>query len=190
MSEARLARPSNTVDVVRGQYHKFMLIPIMAHHARYFDAGPVCIAVEARALGTSRENMVRGPSVHVFGADRMTEFARFDLFGGVPHYHYILNEVQHNIVWGYDAEANGPMIDWVVLTLRQRLSAMLRRSGETALAAQIERDGWDSSVLDDVASAARAALEESDADLALAAESMDWMHRWKEVHPQFNTVDY
>ena len=190
MSEVAMESSSNTVDVVLGQYHKFMLIPIMAHHARYFDAGPVCIAVEARALGTSRENMVRGPSVHVFSADRKKEFVRFDLFGGVPHYHYILNSVQHNGVWGYDSNANGPMIDWVVLTLRERLPAMLRRSGESALAAQIDRDGWDSSVLDDVANAARAALNDSDGDLALATESMEWMRRWKEIHPQFNTVDY
>src|SRR5262245_3379186 len=72
-------KPSKTVEVIRGQYHKFQLIPIMEHHARWFEAGPVTIAVEARALGTSRERMVRGPSVHVFSADRSKEYIRFDL---------------------------------------------------------------------------------------------------------------
>ena len=183
-------QPSKTVEVIRGQYHKFKLIPIIEHHARWFPAGLVTIAVEARALGTSRERMVRGPSIHVFSADRSKEFLRFDLFGREQHYHYILDDLQHNIVWGYDADANGPMLDWVIASLRQRLAAMLQRAGENALAEKITRDGWDSSVLPAVEQAARDADRESADDLERAREGMEWMHRWKKLHPQFNTVDY
>jgi hypothetical protein len=85
-------KPSKRVAVVRGQYHKFKLIPIIEHHARWFEAGPITIAVEARALGSSREHLVGGPSIHVFSADRKKEFLRFDLFGNVLPYHYVLDD--------------------------------------------------------------------------------------------------
>lgn len=178
------------VQVVRGQYHKFMLIPIMEKHSTFFDAGPVCIAVEARALGSSREKMVRGPSIHVFSADRKKEFLRFDLFGGELHYHYIHDGPQHNTVWGYDADANGPMLDWVIRSLDERLPAMLRRSGEAELAARIEKDGWNRAVLAGVEQAARDADRETEDELDRAREGIEWMLAWKAKHPEFNTVGY
>jgi len=180
--------PSKTVEVVRGQYHRFKLIPILQHHSRWFEAGPVTIAVEARALGESRERMVRGPSIHVFSADRSKEFVRFDMFGREQHYHYILDDLQHNIVWGYDADANGPMLDWVIASLRRRLPAMLRTVRENELAEKIEREGWDSSVLPAVEQAARDADRETEDELERAREGIEWMYRWKKIHPQFNTV--
>ncbi|MDE8652240.1 DUF7700 domain-containing protein [Novosphingobium album (ex Liu et al. 2023)] len=176
------------VDTIRGQYHRFMLIPMIEHHARWFDAGLVSIAVEARALGESAERMVRGPSIHLFSADRREEYVRFDVFGKVPHYHYIHNAQHHNTLWGYDPDANGPMIPWAIAALRDRLPAMLRRAGAHALAAAVEEQGWDASVLAEVASAAAAALAPCEDDLVRAKEGMDWMARWKAVHPQFNTV--
>ena len=178
------------VQVVRGQHHKFMLIPIMEHHATYFDGGPVCIAVEARALGSSREKMVRGPSIHIFSADRQKEFLRFDLFGGELHYHYIHDAQQHNTVWGYDADANGPMLEWVIRSLADRLPAMLRRSGEGELAARIEQEGWNSSVLAEVEQAARDADRETEDELERAREGIEWMLDWKKKRPEFNTVHY
>src|SRR5579871_5424798 len=84
------------VDTIRGQYHKFMLIPMIEEHATWFDAGPISIAVEARALGDSPERMVRGPSIHVFDARHQDEFVRFDVFGAVLHYHYIHNDENCN----------------------------------------------------------------------------------------------
>lgn len=178
------------VQVVRGQHHKFMLIPIMEHHSTFFDAGPVCIAVEARALGSSREKMVRGPSIHVFSADRTREYLRFDLFGGELHYHYIHDAQQHNTVWGYDVDANGPMLEWVIRSLAERLPAMLRCSGEAELAARIETDGWNSAVLPQVEQAARDADRETEDELERAREGIEWMLAWKEKRPEFNTVDY
>lgn len=178
------------VQVVRGQYHKFMLIPIMDHHSTYLDAGPISIAVERRALGSDKSRMVRGPSVHIFSFDRKREFLRFDMFGGELHYHYILDGPQHNIVWGYDEDANGPMLDWVIASLRERLPAMLRRSGEVELAARVERDGWDTSVLSEVERLAREAEGETDDEMERAREGIEWMLDWKEKHPQFNTVDH
>lgn len=177
------------VDTIRGQHHKFMLIPIVDDHSRWFDAGLVSIAVEARALGDSLDRMVRGPSIHVFSADRTEEYLRFDVFGKVLHYHYILNAQNHNILWGYDPDVNGPMIPWVVACLRDRLPAMLRRCGADALATQVDEQGWDRSVLPAVEKAATEALAPRDDDLVRAREGMDWMYKWKQVHPQFNTVE-
>lgn len=176
------------VDTIRGQYHKFMLIPLIEQHSRWFDAGPISIAVEARALGDSPDRMVRGPSIHVFNAAHTEEYLRYDIFGEVLHYHYILNKENHNILWGYDPDMNGPMIQWVITSLRDHLPALLRRAGELALATKVEESGWDSSVLPEVEKAAADALRPREDELIRAREGMDWMYRWKAVHPQFNTV--
>lgn len=177
------------VDTIRGQYHKFMLIPLIEQHSRWFDAGPISIAVEARALGDNPDRMVRGPSIHVFNAAHTEEYLRYDIFGEVLHYHYILNKENHNILWGYDPDMNGPMIQWVIASLRDHLPALLRRAGEPALAAKVEESGWDISVLPEVEKVAADALRPREDDLVRAKEGMDWMYRWKAVHPQFNTVD-
>ena len=189
MAAAEAPRSNRTVETVRGQYHKFMLIPVIEHHTRWFSAGPISLAVEARALGSSLANMVRGPSIHVFGADHAEEYLRFDIFGKVLHYHYILNRPGHNILWGYDPDANGPMLPWAIAALRERLPTMLRRADAAALATQVEEQGWDTSVLPAVARAAAEALAPRDDDLLRAEEGMAWMYRWKELHPQFNTAE-
>lgn len=177
------------VETIRGQYHKFMLIPLMEQHTTWFDGGLVSIAVEARALGDSAERMVRGPSIHVFNAARTEEYLRFDVFGKVLHYHYILNEPNHNILWGYDPDTNGPMLPWIMTALRERLPLQLRRAGAHKLAADVEAQGWNTAILADVERAASAALAPSADDVVRAKEGMDWMRRWKAVHPQFNTVE-
>ncbi|MDG2004359.1 MAG: hypothetical protein P8J20_13615 [Novosphingobium sp.] len=187
--EAREPLSNRQVDTIRGQLHKFMLIPIMEHHTRWFDGGPVSIGVEARALGSDPDNMVRGPSIHVCNGDRSEEYIRFDVFGAVLHYHYCLPDAEHNILWGYDPDVNGPMIPWAVAALRDRLPTMLRSAGADQLASEIEQMGWDASVLADVERAATDALKARDDDFDRAKEGMAWMMDWKKVHPQFNTVD-
>lgn len=187
--EPRVPTSNRQVDTIRGQLHRFVLIPMIERHTRWFDAGPVAIAVEARALGDSVERMVRGPSIHVCSADHATEYLRFDVFGSVLHYHYILNEEDHNVLWGYDPDANGPMIPWACAALRDRLPQLLRNAGAARLAAEVEQQGWDKSVLAGVEQAAAAALAPRDDDLVRAQEGMAWMMQWKAVHPQFNTVE-
>lgn len=177
------------VTTIRGQVHRFVLIPLIERHTRWFDAGPVSIAVEARALGTSAEHMVRGPSIHVFDAAHDEEYLRFDVFGKVLHYHYVLNAQDHNVLWGYDPDANGPMIPWVMAALRDRLPTLLRGAGADDLARVVEQSGWDASVLGEVEREANAALAPREDDLLRAKEGMDWMYQWKAVHPQFNTVE-
>lgn len=186
--EPREPLSNRQVDTIRGQYHKFMLIPIMQHHTKWFDAGPISIGVEARALG-DEQMMVRGPSIHVCNSDRSKEYIRFDVFGAVLHYHYCLPEEEHNILWGYDPDVNGPMIPWAVNALRDRLPTMLRAAGGGMLATEVEQQGWDTSVLADVERAASEALAPRADDLERAKEGINWMMDWKKVHPQFNTVE-
>lgn len=185
-----LAKSEKTVHVVRGQYHKFMLIPIMDHNAQFFPAGPVTFGVEGRVLGDKQGNVgERGASLHVFNADRSEEYARFDCFEKYPHYHYILNDLQHNVVWGYDADINGPMLPWALGALRNRLPSILRHANAPAFADRIEKDGFDVTVLDAVERAMTAAWERTFPGTDLVQEGYDWYVRWKQLHPEFNTVD-
>lgn len=187
--EPREPKSNRQVDTVRGQHHRFMLIPIIERHTRWFPAGPVTIGVEARALGESAERMVRGPSIHVCNADRSEEYVRFDVFGKVLHYHYVHNADDSNTLWGYDPAANGPMIPWAIEAMRSRLPVLLRGAGAEALARDVEEQGWDTSVLAAVERAASEALSPREDDLVRAQEGMAWMAAWKQVHPQFNTVE-
>jgi hypothetical protein len=174
--------------VVRGQYHKFMLIPPMEHHTRWFDAGPVSIGVESRALG-NEDHMIRGPSIHVFDPMHDTEYVRFDIFGDVLHYHFVLADKDHNIVWGYDPDTNGPMLDWAIAALRDRLPTMLRKAGAEDKAREVEQQGWDASVLEEVRTEAVKSMRPREDDVERSREGMEWMAKWKAVHPQFNTVE-
>jgi hypothetical protein len=192
MSEAEAKpRQSKPVSVVYGQYHKFKLIPIMEHHAAFIPAGPITFGVEGRVLGT-RQGLVgeMGASLHVFSADRTEEWLRFDCFDRGPHYHYVLHDLGHNIVWGYDRESNGPMLPWALNALRTRLPAMLRKSGAEHLAVAVERHGVDTAAL----AAAEAAMNEADrrirpGSIEMIEEGIAWMDRWKQLYPQFNTVE-
>jgi hypothetical protein len=184
------ARQANAVHVVYGQYHKFKLIPIMDHHAAFFRAGPVTFGVEGRVLGTAQGVVGEiGASLHVFNADRSEEWLRFDCFDRGPHYHYVLHHLGHNIVWGYDPAANGPMLAWALDAVGRRLPAMLRKSGADQLAAAVETQGIDSTALAEV----EAAMREADrrirpGSLEMIQEGIAWMARWKRLHPPFNTV--
>ena len=186
--EPREPLSNRQVETIRGQLHKFKLIPLMEEHTTWFDAGPVAIGVEARALGDEHQ-MVRGPSIHVCSADHEQEYIRFDVFGAVLHYHYILNDDDHNMLWGYDPAVNGPMIPWACSALRDRLPVMLRAAGAPELAEEVEQQGWDTSVLAGVEKAAAEALAPRGDDLKRAKEGIAWMMEWKKVHPQFNTVE-
>jgi hypothetical protein len=180
-----------TVGVVAGQHHRFMLIPIMEDETTWFHAAPLLIGVESRAFGRPEgEVLERGASVHVFDAETREEWLRFDCFDNQPHYHYILQPLQHNVVWGYDPTANGPMFQWVINTLKNNLAPMLRRAGADGLASKVEQQGYDTAVLTDVEQALVAARERTFPGTDMIAASIAWYNRWKELHPQFNTVDY
>ena len=183
------AEPPRATPAVRGTHHKFMLLPPIPHHVQWFELGSLSLALELRVLddgqGCPGERSI---SLHLFGNDRTTEYIRFDCFDRFPHYHYVLNASQTNVVWGYDPDANGPMVDWSFNAIRNRLPSFLRRAGEADLADRVERDGLDSQVIDRV----RQAIETWEPSLPspeALGETKDWYTRWKTIHPQFNTAE-
>jgi hypothetical protein len=181
-------RPKTAPMPVRGQLHRFLPLPIIPHHAKWFEAGPVTFALEVRVIQErDKATTDRSESVHVFNADRSEEYARFDSFGAFPHYHYILNGPQHNIVWGYDDAIHGPMLPWALATIRDRLPSILRAAQANALADLVERDGFDVAVLDRIAESAQEWQPRPSPEIL--EETRAWGVRWKQLHPQFNTAE-
>jgi hypothetical protein len=125
----------------------------------------------------------------VFGADHRQEWARFDCFEKDPHYHYILQADQHNLLWGYDPDINGPMLQWALAVIRDRLPNILRKAGATELAAQVESEGFDTSILAKVEQAMVEAHQRTIPGTDLVEEGRAAYVNWKKIHPQFNTVD-
>lgn len=188
MQEQANAEAPKATPAVRGTHHKFMLLPPMPQHVRWFALGPLSLGLEMRVLtdknGLPKETSI---SLHIFGNDRTTEYLRFDCFDRFPHYHYILNASQTNVVWGYDPDANGPMLEWSFAAIRSRMPQFLRRAGEAKLADQVEREGLDLAAID----AVREAIDTYEPKVPSAealAETRDWMIGWKATHPQFNTA--
>ncbi len=191
MSDIREAlAPSKTVSVVRGQYHKFMLLPINEAEAQWFAAGPVAFGIEARTFGEDGVVLERGATLHVFSADHQEEWLRFDCFEHTLHYHYILHDRGHNVVWGYDPVVNGPMRPWAIEAVRNRLPDLLRNAGADHLADAVEREGVDPAVIDQLRRALDAAWERTFPGTDMIEASTAYFAWWKQVHPQFNTVDY
>lgn len=107
-------------------------LPPEPEHTTYVDAGPVSVGVEYRVVDVPKLTD-RGFSLHVCDRATGAEYLRFDLFEDEPHYHYIRPGRENRVVL-YDANACGPMFDWAVTCLRERLPAMLRYAGADELA--------------------------------------------------------
>lgn len=139
------------------RFHIDTIIPPVADHTHYVDAGVVTIGVEYRVVdeaivmaNLNAHGMDRPPpgarqqidedggvSLHVCDAATRTEYLRFDIFDARPHYHYLChNEYQINIP--YDTNACGDMAEWALECLRHRLPDMLSFCGATNLAAQLD----------------------------------------------------
>ena len=188
MPDTATMDPPPATPAVRGTLHRFLPLPVMQHHAKWFEAGPVSFALEMRVLddGNGRPGE-RSISIHVFDPERKREMLRFDCFERFPHYHYIFNDTQENVVWGFDPDANGPMLDWSFDAIRNRLASFLRRAGEDAGAGQVDSEGRDSAAIDHL----RQAIDDWEPSLPspdAMAEAKDWYMQWKTAHPQFNTA--
>lgn len=136
-------------------------IPPVPEMTTYFVSGPLRLGVEYRYLNDDvvekdlaarteetypitsmrRETKLRGfdtqgLSLHV-GDLAGNEYLRFDFFGDDPHYHYVLPGDGHVVIM-YDQAANGPMLDWAMECLRNRLSSMLNQAGADELVEQLD----------------------------------------------------
>ncbi len=127
------------------------LIPPVPEATTFLDAGPLRFGVELRTLGEGdMPSAFSGPTVHVYGAEDGEEYLRFDVFDGLPHYHYIDPHAafapdqtvpgESDIVVVFDYAAHGPMWPWTVECLRSRLGAMLHEGGIHELADEVDDD--------------------------------------------------
>jgi hypothetical protein len=130
-------------------------------YTRLFDAGAIRLGVEYRLLNEEIIAEAFGPdsrakfgnelppglpasvdedgvSVHVFGADDGQEYLRFDCFDDYPHYHYLAPHEGRQEVMEFDPVADGPMVPWMIESLRTRLPEMLRHASVPELAGRID----------------------------------------------------
>ena len=80
-------------------------------------------------------------TIHVLGAADRLEHLRFDCFEHEPHYHYIRNAEQANVVVRIDTFAEGDPTAWSLRCLRERLPEMLAHADATELAEQVRAAG-------------------------------------------------
>jgi hypothetical protein len=142
--------------------YRTLPVPAFDRHTARIAAGAVTIGVEYRVLDEATILEFYGPdarakfdhvapagmdaaaieedglALHVFGTDDGQEYLRFDCFDDAPHYHYLTPGEPRNVVEEYDGAANGPIVEWALRAIRDRLPAMLERAGAPALAARVE----------------------------------------------------
>jgi len=138
-----------------GRAYGVMPIPMVTEACTDVAAGPITFVLEGRRLtdeailGNARarggldaiEQPVGvddgGQSIHVLGTDDRVEHLRFDCFEHEPHYHYIDNVEQTNVVVRIDTFADGDATEWSLRCLRERLPEMLTHAGMTELAEEV-----------------------------------------------------
>lgn len=124
---------------------------MVPEHCIPVAAGAVQLVVESRQLtnqvlhdtyadGEIPEPDVQfddfGASLHVCDAEGR-EHLRFDCFENEPHYHYIEQDNQANVIVRIDEIAVGDPIDFSLACVEHRLADMLRNAGASALADQV-----------------------------------------------------
>jgi hypothetical protein len=139
----------------RGNRYEVMPIPMVVDHCLPVPAGAVNLVVESRQLtdqilqetyadGQIPEAEVHfddfGASLHVCGAADGLEHLRFDCFEFEPHYHYIEQHAQANVIVRIDEVAVGDPIDFSLRCVETHLPQMLRNAGAESLAAEVEGD--------------------------------------------------
>ena len=91
--------------------------------------------VPAGFEGTVEED---GLCLHVFGTADGEEYLRFDCFDEAAHYHLLDPHAPSNTVIEHDVQREGPLLDWALAALRDRLPALLVEAGAAELAAAVE----------------------------------------------------
>ena len=142
-----------------GRAYAVMPIPMVPEACTDVPAGPITFVIEGRRLTDEVivDNAVArggldaiekpdgvddgGMTVHVLGTDDRLEHLRFDCFQHEPHYHYIDNAEQANVVVRIDTFAEGDPTAWSLRCLRERLPEMLAHAGVPELADRVRSAG-------------------------------------------------
>jgi hypothetical protein len=138
-----------------GNRFEIMPIPMVADHCVTVAAGAVQFVVESRLLtdeilaetygsGGAPSSGVHfddgGACLHVCGSADGLEYLRFDCFEDEPHYHYIVQADQANVIVRIDENAVGDPTEFSLGCVEGRLPEMLRKAGAHALAAEVAAD--------------------------------------------------
>ena len=110
------------------------------------DLGPIEVAMSYRQEINDDQGLCVQVYAKVEGED--TEVLRFDCFDQTPHYHY--GPENHNIRLNMDKTTAGHPFAWTVNNLRNRLPAMIRRSGYEDLATTLDSNPISHAKLDEV----------------------------------------
>lgn len=150
-----MAEDNGIEAYVLGRTYAVMPIEMVPEACTPYPAGPVTFVVEERRLDdeailTSAAAQGRldavdrptgvddgGPSLHVLGTDDGLEHLRFDCFEREPHYHYIRQAEQANVVVRIDTHAEGDPLAWALGVVGARLPEMLEHAGAPDLAAAV-----------------------------------------------------
>jgi hypothetical protein len=142
---------------VVGREYDVMPIAMVPEHCVPVAAGPVTFVVESRHLtdeiinhnarSQGRPDGVLdlvvddgGASLHVLATSDGVEHLRFDCFELEPHYHYIRNDQQTNVVVAIDVHAEGDPLRMALRCVRERLPEMLEFAGAHELASALRSD--------------------------------------------------
>jgi hypothetical protein len=146
-------KPSGLDAYKLGRRYDAMPIAMVPEACLDVPAGPVTFVVEARrltakAIRDSAGQQGKDPGIqaaagiddggmtlHVLGTSDRVEHLRFDCFENEPHYHYIHNDDQANVVVRFDDVAEGDPTVWTLERVRSRLPEMLEYAGAAELAA-------------------------------------------------------
>ena len=85
--------------------------------------------------GTVEED---GLCLHVFGTSDGAEYLRFDCFEEAAHYHLLDPHTPRNVVVEHDVARQGPLLDWALEALRNRLPELLAEAGASDLSAAVD----------------------------------------------------
>lgn len=85
--------------------------------------------------GTIEED---GLCLHVFGTSDGAEYLRFDCFDDAAHYHLLDPFTPRNVVVEHDVARRGPLLDWALASLLDRLPELLTEAGASDLAAAVD----------------------------------------------------
>lgn len=147
-------KPSGIEAYSLGRSYDVMPIPMDPEFCIEVPSGPLTFVVESRRLtdhdiNTNAVDRGRpdatfdtgiddgGACIHVQSTSDSLEHLRFDCFDNEPHYHYIDNSAQANVVVRFDQFAEGDPLSWTLGRLRNRLPHMLDHLGLTELADQV-----------------------------------------------------
>ena len=154
-TEAAQAAGSGLDAYKLGRAYDVMPIAMVPEACRDVPGGPVTFVLEGRRLtddainesaaAQGKPSLMEKPSgvddggmsIHVLGTADRLEHLRFDCFDIEPHYHYIRNAEQANVVVRIDTHAEGDPTAWTLGCLRSRLPEMLAHAGVGDLADEV-----------------------------------------------------